>query len=108
MGAVADLSRNYLTQDIVRRILRDYFGYDVNFVMNVTDIDDKASAVFASAPLALTRLDHLARQRSSSFIPNNISFVDYHHRIDFYCPARIRRLLLAPGPQVPPFARDPC
>jgi cysteinyl-tRNA synthetase len=21
--------------------LRDYFGYDVNFVMNVTDIDDK-------------------------------------------------------------------
>lgn len=33
--------RNYLTQDIVRRILRDYFGYDVNFVMNITDIDDK-------------------------------------------------------------------
>lgn len=32
---------NYLTQDIVRRILRDYFGYDVNFVMNITDIDDK-------------------------------------------------------------------
>ncbi|KAL1411223.1 cysteinyl-tRNA synthetase [Vanrija albida] len=34
-------ARNYLTQDIVRRILQDYFGYDVNFVMNVTDIDDK-------------------------------------------------------------------
>lgn len=32
---------NYLTQDVVRRILQDYFGYDVNFVMNVTDIDDK-------------------------------------------------------------------
>lgn len=32
---------NYLTQDIIRRILRDYFNYDVNFVMNVTDIDDK-------------------------------------------------------------------
>ena len=30
-----------MTQDIVRRILQDYFGYDVNFVMNVTDIDDK-------------------------------------------------------------------
>ena len=39
---VADGS-NYLTQDIVRRILRDYFGYDVNFVMNITDIDDKVS-----------------------------------------------------------------
>ncbi|KIR96146.1 cysteine-tRNA ligase [Cryptococcus deuterogattii 2001/935-1] len=34
-------ARNYLTQDIIRRILRDYFNYDVNFVMNVTDIDDK-------------------------------------------------------------------
>ncbi|BEI85886.1 hypothetical protein CcaverHIS002_0601730 [Cutaneotrichosporon cavernicola] len=34
-------ARNYLTQDIVRRILRDYFNYDVNFVMNITDIDDK-------------------------------------------------------------------
>lgn len=37
---IADGS-NYLTQDIVRRILRDYFNYDVNFVMNITDIDDK-------------------------------------------------------------------
>ncbi|WWC85317.1 cysteine-tRNA ligase [Kwoniella dendrophila CBS 6074] len=34
-------ARNYLTQDIIRRILRDYFGYNVNFVMNITDIDDK-------------------------------------------------------------------
>jgi cysteinyl-tRNA synthetase len=33
--------RNYLTQDIIRRILRDYFGYEVNFVMNVTDVEDK-------------------------------------------------------------------
>lgn len=35
------LCRNYLTQDMIRRILRDYFGYEVNFVMNVTDIEDK-------------------------------------------------------------------
>ena len=33
--------RNYVTQDVLRRILTDYFGYDVHFVMNVTDIDDK-------------------------------------------------------------------
>lgn len=37
-------ARNYLTQDLIRRILRDYFGYEVNFVMNVTDIDDKVRA----------------------------------------------------------------
>jgi cysteinyl-tRNA synthetase len=30
-----------VTQDILRRIMSDYFGYDVHFVMNITDIDDK-------------------------------------------------------------------
>ncbi|KAF8835344.1 cysteinyl-tRNA synthetase [Paxillus ammoniavirescens] len=34
-------ARNYVTQDILRRIMSDYFGYDVHFVMNITDIDDK-------------------------------------------------------------------
>lgn len=34
-------ARNYVSIDINRRILRDYFGYDVFFVQNVTDIDDK-------------------------------------------------------------------
>ncbi|KAF9653973.1 hypothetical protein BDM02DRAFT_3107158 [Thelephora ganbajun] len=34
-------ARNYVTQDILRRIVTDYFGYDVHFVMNITDIDDK-------------------------------------------------------------------
>lgn len=33
--------RNYVTQDILRRIMVDYFRYDVHFVMNITDIDDK-------------------------------------------------------------------
>src|SRR5882757_2655639 len=35
------VTRNYVTQDILRRILSDYFGYDIHFVMNITDIDDK-------------------------------------------------------------------
>lgn len=34
-------ARNYVTQDILRRIMEDYFGYDVHLVMNITDIDDK-------------------------------------------------------------------
>lgn len=34
-------ARNYVTQDYLRRILQDYFGYNVQFVMNITDIDDK-------------------------------------------------------------------
>ena len=34
-------ARNYLTFDIIRRILKDYFQYDILYVMNITDIDDK-------------------------------------------------------------------
>ncbi len=34
-------ARNYVTFDIVRRVLEDYFGYSISFVMNVTDVDDK-------------------------------------------------------------------
>ncbi|ERF73156.1 hypothetical protein EPUS_02997 [Endocarpon pusillum Z07020] len=34
-------ARNYVSTDILRRILRDYFKFDVEFVMNITDIDDK-------------------------------------------------------------------
>ena len=34
-------ARSAVSLDILRRILRDYFGYTVKFVMNVTDVDDK-------------------------------------------------------------------
>ncbi|KAL8821922.1 MAG: hypothetical protein Q9191_007216 [Dirinaria sp. TL-2023a] len=34
-------ARNYVSTDIIRRIARDYFKYDVKFVMNITDVDDK-------------------------------------------------------------------
>ena len=38
-------ARNYVTSDIIRRILRDYFKFKVKFVMNITDIDDKVRLV---------------------------------------------------------------
>ena len=34
-------ARNYMTFDILRRIMTDYFGFDVLYVMNITDVDDK-------------------------------------------------------------------
>ncbi|KAK7082265.1 hypothetical protein SK128_026045, partial [Halocaridina rubra] len=34
-------ARSYVSFDILRRVMQDYFGYAVNFIMNVTDIDDK-------------------------------------------------------------------
>lgn len=34
-------ARNYVTFDILRRILEGFFNYRVQYVMNVTDVDDK-------------------------------------------------------------------
>jgi len=34
-------ARSYITFDILRRIMMNYFGYDVLMVMNITDVDDK-------------------------------------------------------------------
>lgn len=34
-------ARCYISFDILRRVLADYFGYQIHFVMNITDIDDK-------------------------------------------------------------------
>ena len=45
-------ARTYITSDIIRRILTDYFGYNVTLCMNITDIDDKIidSSVKLSTP----------------------------------------------------------
>ncbi|KAF2646882.1 hypothetical protein P280DRAFT_465034 [Massarina eburnea CBS 473.64] len=34
-------ARNYVTIDILRRVLKDYFGFQLKFVQNITDVDDK-------------------------------------------------------------------
>ena len=56
--------RNYVTQDVLRRIMQDYFGYDVHFVMNITDLDDKVLSNHRYQTQnwkhADRRLDHLA------------------------------------------------
>ncbi|KAF4704189.1 hypothetical protein FOZ63_026649, partial [Perkinsus olseni] len=51
-------ARAYLTFDIIRRILEDYFQYRVFYQMNITDIDDKI--------ILKARKAELVRQYSSS------------------------------------------
>ena len=34
-------ARSYVSFDIIRKILKQYFGYNVFYQMNITDIDDK-------------------------------------------------------------------
>lgn len=56
-------ARNYVTTDILRRILKDYFKFELKFVMNITDVDDKVGLclterrrLFAKAVADQTRL----------------------------------------------------
>ncbi|MCJ1287892.1 hypothetical protein MMC26_007244 [Xylographa opegraphella] len=57
-------ARNYVTTDIIRRIMRDFFGYKVNLVMNITDLDDKI--------ILRGRQQHLLE----SFVSDNTSLND--------------------------------
>ena len=34
-------AKAYMQSDTLKRIMRDYFKYDVQLVMNITDVDDK-------------------------------------------------------------------
>ena len=47
--ALKGIHRNYVTQYILRRVLTDFYGLDVHYVMNITNIDDKV-AFFLSYP----------------------------------------------------------
>ncbi|KAJ3096552.1 hypothetical protein HDU97_005786 [Phlyctochytrium planicorne] len=51
-------ARTYLAFDIMRRIMEEYFNYDILYVMNITDIDDK---IIISA-----RQKYLFKQRKAS------------------------------------------
>lgn len=39
--------RTYIAFDILRRILKDYFKFDVTYVLNITDIDDKVRGAYS-------------------------------------------------------------
>jgi len=40
-GKIINKNRNYLCNDMIRRVLRDHFGYNIQYCMNITDVDDK-------------------------------------------------------------------
>ena len=40
-NTIFSLTRSYISFDILRRVMTDYFKYDLFYCMNVTDIDDK-------------------------------------------------------------------
>lgn len=56
-------ARAYLTFDILRRIVEDYFRYDVTYHINITDIDDKIILRARRNHL----LDNFAKEKGGDF-----------------------------------------
>ena len=55
--------RSYITFDILRRVLQSYFNYDVFYVMNITDIDDKVCSSYLCSDWPDKYLKHLANHQ---------------------------------------------
>lgn len=61
-------ARSYITFDILRRVLGDYFNYDIFYSMNITDIDDKI--------INRARRNHLTQQYKISNHPSGKILTD--------------------------------
>jgi cysteinyl-tRNA synthetase len=59
------ISRSYVCVDILQRILRGYFGYDVFHVMGMTDIDDK---IIVKASITGTSIENVSRKYEQEFL----------------------------------------
>jgi cysteinyl-tRNA synthetase len=78
---------NYVRFDIVRRLLSDYFGYEVVVQMNVTDVDDK---IILRANERGIEFDELSREFEAEFLEDlellNVRPADYVTRVSEYVP----------------------
>ncbi|KAJ5176764.1 cysteine--tRNA ligase [Penicillium canariense] len=79
-------ARNYVSTDIIRRILRDYFKFEVKFVMNITDVDDKIilrarqqhlfNEYVAVNPTITPEVLDTARKAYTAYLKKNLSLLD--------------------------------
>lgn len=80
-------ARTYITSDVIRRILSDYFGYQVTLCMNITDIDDKI--INTSTKLSIP-WDQFARNWEEKFFEDmekvNVRRPDILTRVSEYVP----------------------
>lgn len=80
-------AKTYVTFDILRRILTDYFGYDIHLCMNITDIDDKIIKRSNEKNQSFTEL---ARHFENEFFDDmdrlNVALPDVITRVSEYVP----------------------
>ncbi|KAJ5894512.1 cysteine--tRNA ligase [Penicillium taxi] len=79
-------ARNYVSTDIIRRIMRDYFKFDVHFVMNITDVDDKIilrarqhhlfHEFVSTNPVVSSGVLETTKSAFTAYIKKNLSLLD--------------------------------
>lgn len=71
-------ARNYVSTDINRRILQDYFGFNVKFVQNVTDIDDKIIIAARQQYLYETKITNVYTEINDELLKQIKSALDFY------------------------------
>lgn len=63
-------ARSYISFDILRRVMTNYFNYNVTYAMNITDIDDKVCINKICLSVLLSASVHLPKNTYQIFWPD--------------------------------------
>lgn len=78
-------ARNYVQWDIIRRIMTEYFGYNIKLCMNITDLDDK---IIRKAMEQGRDFSEVSRHYETSFLEDmrrlNVALPDVITRVSEY------------------------
>lgn len=90
-------ARCYITFDIIRRILANYFGFNIFYVMNITDVDDKiikrARSNYLCDKFIENFLNHQNEARSSLLKEIKVAIENYQlRRADEIDPAKLEMI----------------
>lgn len=84
-------ARTYIGFDIIKRIMRDYFGYNVKLCMNITDIDDK---IIREANLKGVPFNQFSRHFESEYFEDmknlNVELPDVITRVSEFVPEIVK------------------
>lgn len=84
-------ARTYISFDVIRRVLRDYFKYDVVFVMNITNIEDKIIKRAAERNIACEELVAIYEKEFLDEMDNlNVQRPDFITRVNEYVPEIVK------------------
>ncbi|XP_054163692.1 cysteine--tRNA ligase, cytoplasmic-like [Oppia nitens] len=75
-------ARSYISFDIIRRVLESYFNYDIFFVQNVTDIDDKIIQRARQRYLFKQYSDNIGQNRQQFLIDINEAINQMKSKLD--------------------------